>query len=372
MAYGDALAADVRLQGDVPVMSSGGVTGSHDSANTLGPCVVIGRKGSYGSVHWSSQPAYVIDTAYYIDSRSTECDLRWLYYALQSVDLRGISQDVGVPGLSREAAYAVEMPDVPSLHEQRRIAAFLDAQTALLDRAIALRQEQKALLAEHHEAEIESRIRPDGADTPEGPARFLVDRIGVGIVIQPAALYTEDEDSVPAIRGKDISPGRVAPVDTLVRLTRQGHNLNRRSELKAGDIVVVRSGKAGAAAQVPDELVGANCVDVVIVRPGPHVSPRYLEHSINCRRGQESIVEHSVGAIQRHFGVEDMKALPLVPRDLPDQQGIGRSLDALTDKHRRADALLDESLGLLKERRQALITAAVWNEFDVTTARSVA
>lgn len=261
---------------------------------------------------------------------------------------------------------------LPAWEEQRRIAEFLDRRVALIDRAVSLRAEQRVLLAERYEAEVEQRIRPDGASTSEIPARFLVSRIGVGIVIQPAALYTEGDDGVPAVRGKDISPGEIAPIESLVKITREGHDLNRRSTLQAGDIVVVRSGKAGAAAEVPEHLVGGNCIDVVIVRPGSLLDPRYLEYSINCRRAQETIAEHSVGALQRHFGVEDMKALPIVPRDLAAQRTVGRSLDGLTDKRRRTEALLDESIDLLKARKEALITAAVTGAFDVTAARSAA
>ncbi|MGY1714360.1 restriction endonuclease subunit S [Geodermatophilus sp. SYSU D01106] len=300
---------------------------------------------------------------------------RFLCWALRGASARE-QMAVAATGVTRYGLRSDELANLdvnlPPLDEQRRIADFLDTQVGLLDRALGLRLQQKALLSERYEAEVERRIRPEGTATPEIPARFLVERVGVGIVIQPAALYTEDQEGVPAVRGKDISPGLIAPTDRLVKITREGHALNRRSELQRGDILVVRSGKAGAAAQVPDDLIGANCVDVVIVRPGSMLNPRYLEYGINCRRAQESISEHSVGAIQRHFGVEDMKALPLVPRSLSEQEQIGRSLDALVDQRRRTEDLLDRSLDLLKERKGALVTAAVTGAFDVTTARSAA
>lgn len=123
MSYGDALAADEREEGAVPVMSSGGITGTHDQPNTLAPAIVVGRKGSHGSVWWSEIPAFVIDTAYSIDRSNTTAHLRWLYYVLQSLGLGQLSNDVGVPGLSREAAYEALVTVVP-IDEQRRIADF--------------------------------------------------------------------------------------------------------------------------------------------------------------------------------------------------------------------------------------------------------
>jgi type I restriction enzyme S subunit len=302
-------------------------------------------------------------------------DSRYLSYVLQAVYLEQSYYSVLCNGstirhLTVEKLQRLRIP-VPGLADQRRIANFLDDQVALLDRAVILRQQQGILLDEQHEAEVERRLRPEGSRTPEVPARYLVERIGVGIVIQPAALYSEMDDAVPAVRGKDVSPGRIAPRDDLIRISAAGHLANQRSALRSGDIVVVRSGKAGAAAQVPDALVGCNSVDVVIVRPGGRLDSRYTEYSINCRRAQESISEYSTGAIQRHFGVEDMKALPIVPRDRVDQAVIGRELDARSAEHRRLTALLESSTRLLRERKQALITAAVTGEFDVTTARRV-
>ena len=56
LAYGDALATDVRQDGPIPVFGSNGHVGFHNSANTKSPCIVIGRKGSFGKVNYSRDP----------------------------------------------------------------------------------------------------------------------------------------------------------------------------------------------------------------------------------------------------------------------------------------------------------------------------
>lgn len=157
-AYGEALATDVRVDGHVPVMSSGGVTGTHDRANTQSPAIVIGRKGSHGSVHWSDERAFVIDTAYYVDRTHTAQDLRWLYYVLTSANLARLSQDVGVPGLSRERAYEAEMPFVRDLREQRRIADFLDDQVSRIDDLIGARARAIDLMVERQRSVTEALV----------------------------------------------------------------------------------------------------------------------------------------------------------------------------------------------------------------------
>jgi type I restriction enzyme S subunit len=145
MEYGDALAQEIRTEGDVPVFGSNGIAGSHDVANTEGPAIVVGRKGSFGKVTWTDVPGFCIDTAYFIDQRHTQANLRWLYWALQTLGLDVHSQDTGVPGLSREKAYQSKLR-LPAPAHQERIANFLDEQTARIDALIAEKERLVARL----------------------------------------------------------------------------------------------------------------------------------------------------------------------------------------------------------------------------------
>src|SRR5437667_12230849 len=77
LAYGDALAAEDRNDGDVPVYGSNGVVGTHDRAITDGQTIIIGRKGSFGKVTWCEEPCFPIDTTYFVDGTQTRENLRW-------------------------------------------------------------------------------------------------------------------------------------------------------------------------------------------------------------------------------------------------------------------------------------------------------
>ena len=99
--YGKSLKKDDRLPGSVPVYGSSGIVGTHNRAMVNGPTIIVGRKGNVGSVYWSSDDCFPIDTVYYVQSES--CSLR-LYYALRTVPF--ISTDVAVPGLNRDFAHS--------------------------------------------------------------------------------------------------------------------------------------------------------------------------------------------------------------------------------------------------------------------------
>jgi type I restriction enzyme S subunit len=114
--------------------------GTHDKAITVGPTIIIGRKGSLGEVNFSAAPCWPIDTTYYIDASTTNAHLRWLSYQLTKLGLTSLNRAAAVPGLNREDAYRQRML-LPPLSEQRRIAA-------ILDKADALRAKRRAALAQ--------------------------------------------------------------------------------------------------------------------------------------------------------------------------------------------------------------------------------
>ncbi len=53
--YGKSLKADERIDGPFPVYGSSGIVGSHEKSLTIGPGIILGRKGNVGSVFWSSK-----------------------------------------------------------------------------------------------------------------------------------------------------------------------------------------------------------------------------------------------------------------------------------------------------------------------------
>jgi type I restriction enzyme S subunit len=111
LAYGKALKADDRLEGPFPVYGSSGVVGYHSSSLVDGPGIIVGRKGNVGSVHWSDDPFYPIDTVYYVRS---ELPLHYVYFNFTDQHL--INNDSAVPGLNRKQAYSLPFLLPPPEH----------------------------------------------------------------------------------------------------------------------------------------------------------------------------------------------------------------------------------------------------------------
>ena len=106
--YGKSLPARKRMPGNVAVYGSGGVAGRHDAALIEGPAVIVGRKGTVGSLYWEDGPVFPIDTVFYVVPRIGT--LLFSYHVLASQPLRDMNTDAAVPGLNRGNAYRLEFP----------------------------------------------------------------------------------------------------------------------------------------------------------------------------------------------------------------------------------------------------------------------
>lgn len=124
LKYGKALPASARTPGRIPVYGSNGISGSHDTALTCGPGIIIGRKGANaGSVSWSQQDFWAIDTAFYVQPNKSDIPFEFLYSLLRRVDFRGLVGDSAIPGLNREQALSISV-QMPEREKIRKFAAY--------------------------------------------------------------------------------------------------------------------------------------------------------------------------------------------------------------------------------------------------------
>jgi len=139
LAYGKALKASDRTDGPVPVYGSGGITGWHVDPLVVGPSIIVGRKGTVGSLYWEDRPFYPIDTVFYV---KTSEPMTFCYYLLKTLGLEEMNTDGAVPGLNRGNAYRLQVIIPPT----KLLNAF-DAIASILRARIFLNEEQVRALA---------------------------------------------------------------------------------------------------------------------------------------------------------------------------------------------------------------------------------
>jgi type I restriction enzyme S subunit len=145
LEYGKGLREyDGEVSKDKPyrVYGTNGPIGWYSAYLWPKPGIVVGRKGAYRGIHFSSQPFFVIDTAFYLRPIA-EFDIKWAYYQLRAFDINKIDSGSAIPSTSREAFYEIPV-SLPPLPTQHKIAAILSAYDDLIEvntRRIALLEE---------------------------------------------------------------------------------------------------------------------------------------------------------------------------------------------------------------------------------------
>lgn len=198
----------------------------------------------------------------------------------------------------------------------------------------------------------------------EWPIRHLsavAREVTVGFVGTMADQYVAD--GIPFLRSLNVHPFEV-DLGEVKYISRDFHNRLQKSALRPGDVVIVRTGKPGTCAVVPETLKEANCSDVVIVRCGEALRPHFLSYWVNAMAASH-VGAHTVGAVQQHFNVASAKTLRLPVPPLPVQDEVLVPLRALDEKI----TLLRETNATLEAIAQALFKS--WFvDFDPVRARA--
>lgn len=145
-----------RVAGEVPIISSGGVSGWHTEAAAHGPGVVTGRYGTIGDAYFVDGPYWPLNTTLYVrDFRSN--DPRWVLHVLSTLPLDSESAKSAVTGINRNVIGRLRVARPPTA-EQRAIAGRVDEAKAKVDDAGAALNRQIDLLVEHRQALITAAV----------------------------------------------------------------------------------------------------------------------------------------------------------------------------------------------------------------------
>ena len=237
--YGKGLPERARSHtGKFRVVSSAGFIDSHDHALTHGATVVVGRKGSIGTVFYCPEPVFPIDTTFYVEG-SDQVDARFAFYLLSSLPLSQMNNDSAVPGLNRTHAENLEIL-LPPIGDQRAIAATL----GVLDDKIESNQRKISILESLGEAHLQSRLTFDKAGFP----RFLDDvRLGDILTVletgsRPKGGIVAEEVGIVSLGAESIQSAGVISTSQFKRVSKVFADSMKRGHLEDMDVLVYKDG----------------------------------------------------------------------------------------------------------------------------------
>lgn len=133
--------------GEIPVFSSSGLSSWHNEAKVEGPGIIIGRKGTLGSVHYSENDYWPHDTTLWSKSLNGN-NPRFVYYALKCLGLERFNVGGANPTLNRNHIHGLPI-FLPGRNVQDTIVSILSAYDDLIEtnrRRIAMLEETARLL----------------------------------------------------------------------------------------------------------------------------------------------------------------------------------------------------------------------------------
>ncbi len=258
---------------------------------------------------------------------------------------------------------------VPEPTEQRAIADYLDRETTRIDEFIAQNEELIALLAERRSASITSAVVGAVGVGSRVALRHLTSVLDCKHV---TAEPSEGDGSFAVASVREVA-GRWVSVDGARRTT--ADSFSRLGEggrtLRAWDLLVCRNTSVGKVSIVPPNIEPTVMgQDVSLIRT-PDSNPdiaRFMYYALTSAIGVDGFEKAAIGSTFKRINVDDIKALrvpkvdPDVARDVADQ------LDAMTLQIDEAILTAQHSMELARQRRAALISAAVTGKIDVRVA----
>lgn len=138
LEYGKPVKDKARKDGKYPVYGTNGQIGTSDLPPLCNHAsFILGRKGAYRGVHYSSTPFSVIDTAFYAVNLHPELlDIKWAYYKFLTYDINSMDSGSAIPSTDRYEIYAIEV-ELPNTSVQEKQVQLLEC---FDDKILNLRQ----------------------------------------------------------------------------------------------------------------------------------------------------------------------------------------------------------------------------------------
>lgn len=314
-------------------------------------------------------PALVKADCFRLRPRPDVFDGRYLAWFLNSTDAEHqIAQESRGATRVRATPDAIASISAPTfeLFVQRRIAHFLDDQVARIDKIIAARREQSALLVGAEESELEHVLWA-------GARGVALRRLGTTVTTGPfgtvfsAADFVDD--GIPMINPTQLTAGRIVP-DLKHSVSRDTASRLARHQLRGGDIITGRKGDIGRSAVIDDDQDGWVCgSDAIAIHPDRTcLLPRFLDLVLHLPRVRADLVSRSPGATMPSLNEGMLLSVEVPELSLPEQEGAEFIGSSIRGRYSEGRTALSRSVEKLDELKRSLITAAVTGEFDVSAA----
>lgn len=338
-----------------------------------GELVIHSMDGFAGAIGVSDADGKMSPVVHIYDT--IDAEPRYLAYVLRTVARSGFITSLARGIRERSTSFDrntfrdLALP-APPLEEQRRIADFLDAETAQIDALTAEQEHFIALLRERRTELLASSFIGDHPTRPLGTCLdALIDHRGK----TPGKMGGSDfsDSGIRVVSAIHIKDGQVSWSERERFVPEWMFEKWMTVRTRKDDVLLTSEAPLGNVAQVPDDdpLVVSQRLYCLRGKRGV-LNSTYLRHFLESEPGQELLKDGLTGSIVTGIRQSKLVKIPVPVPPLPEQARVVGKLVADMAKIDTLRAEAEHNIALSKERRAALITAAVTGQIDVTTGRA--
>lgn len=322
----------------------------------------------------------IVSTGFAVIRPSKDLDKKYAAYCLRS---RGfirevIARSVGVsyPAINATDLVNIKVPCLP-IEEQRQISLFLEYETAKIDTLIAKQQKLIKLIQEKRQAVISHAVtkglNPDAPMKDSGvewlgevPEAWAIKSYRYACKIYRGKFGHRPRNDPAFYDGEFpfIQTGDVARADKFISSYNQ--TLNEKGKevsqlFPAGTLMMAIAANIGDTAilgfeaYAPDSVVG--------FKPYTNLDIEFLRYSFMA--ALPALEQTSTQSTQANLNVDRIGAVKGTFPPFDEQLEIVNYLDNLLERYNSIELQCKDAIELMKERRTALISAAVTGKIDV-------
>jgi type I restriction enzyme S subunit len=293
-----------------------------------------------------------------------DLDCEFLYYYLSRDDFRreGAGRMGGAVGQQRVPKEFVESYPIPlpPLNEQQRIVGILDEAFECIATAKANAEKNLQNARNIFESHLHSVFAQRGNEWVDKRLGDVVTRLTNGYVGPTRNIYIES--GVPYLLARHVKNNRLA-FDGKTFISAEFNRKNKKSMLKAGDVLLVQSGHIGHSAVVTEEHEGHNCHAMIVISPVRDVvTGPFLSLYFNSPEMRQRFEEIRSGSTVPHLTCRAVKELTISLPDLPVQQRLVDHSQEMQAETQRLETIYQRKLDALEALKKSLLHQAFTGE----------
>lgn len=270
----------------------------------------------------------------------------------------------------------------PPLHEQQKIAQFLDYKTKQIDELInkkktlieKLDEKRTALISHAVTKGLDSSVpmKDSGIEwLGDIPKHWTILKLGRLCDVTKLTGFeytkkwqTDPQGEIIALRGFNIKNNQLI-LNDVEKITSELSNELLRSKLYAGDIVFPCTGTLGEGAIIDEDNQYHINQNIAKISPLKNIDRKFLLLLLCSKNMKYQIELYNSSGLQPVLLIGTIRSLIIAIPDFSEQKQIAEYLDQKTTQIDQQKAKIKQAIELLKEYRTSLITNAVTGKIDV-------